>query len=261
MSATGDLEPRQLWLVRNVWTVGYFSVIAVMLASLVAAVAWVRGAMAVVAIASGLAIATMLALLVATTTARRWHRRRVEQRRREIGDRVPGDSPVAWISTETWRRGERDRHGLYSGAEDRRPCVDDAEVAVVEARDMELAPVVEPPGGALVSPPSTPDERAATLRDPPLAHSLWIHCPSWPACCDRLATLVGHECEIDEAFREVLRDAHFLHAEIRHGWALRSEEEVRASAATSYDEDALDEGHALFHCRHCGRVYVASYHP
>lgn len=256
------LGPGRLWLVRHVFGVGYACIVVGILSLVVAGVAWHRGA----AELAGAALATVgsagAAASLAISLARKWRARGEDELRRRVGDRDPGDSPVPWISTETWRRGQAwdPAHELLHGPPESQPCVEGPEVVPVGPDDREVAPVVRLTVRAPVPVTGTVGEQTAALRVAPLAGGWRVRSPSWPSCCDRLTVLVGHE-GVDAAFKDAVPRAHFLLAEIQRSWGVESEAKERELAARPYAKRALGAGHALFHCRACGRVYLGSFRP
>lgn len=250
----------QAWIARRAFMFGHATVVATVLGAVIVGALWVRGESSL-ALRLGLALGVVVAGLGTTfVLARRWFSAAVEELRARVGDRDRGPSPVPWISTETWRREQpwdAAYEVLYGREGEGRPAVDEPTVCVATDADRRDAPRVEP----TMDPPPFDDEPASVLSAAPLAVRLWVHGPAWPLCCERLATLVGFARGVDLAVREALPSAHFLRAEIAKEWGVSTPEAVEAEAARPYGRHELAQGHAVYHCRVCGCVYLGSYHP
>lgn len=267
------LDGHRLWVVRHVFELTYATFLLTVLGALVAGLAWHFGARSTAYAAISLAGTLVVGSVAIVFRAREWKRRGIAALRRDAAKRDPGDSPVPWISTSTWRRGHRWDPGreLLYGARARarararveRPCVEEASIVRVTPEDREAAPIVDEPLRASRLPvpdAGTPEQHEEALAAAPPSRELLVRAPSWPICCDRLATLVGH-AGVDAGFRAVLPRAHFLYEEARKGWGVKSDAAARERAGEEYGHRELDEGAALFHCRACGRVYLGSCHP
>ena len=212
-------------------------------------------------VCGAIAVIAFLAIGPLVWAAGRWKRRAQSELRERIGERDPGDSPVAWISTELWRRANRWDIEMESqlGAPDPMPSVDAAILVVTDAEDRARAPVIEIDNAEPIPASGSGAELEQQLRAPPLANSLLMHCPSWPVCCDRLATLIGYDL-VDDGFVEVLPRAYYVRAESEK-WGDGGEDAVMESSFEGGYDGFLPDGVAVYHCRQCGRVYLGSYHP
>jgi hypothetical protein len=253
----------RLFVIRSSFFVAYGCVIAGGAAAVGAAIAWHRGSTELaknVVLIVPLAVALMFTW---TRLAKRWHAQAADDLRRELGEsREPRESPVPWISSETWRRENawNPHYEVLYGDPAGGASVEEAQVFEADDHDRDAAPVVRVPDGTPVPRPGATGDLAAALASAPSARGLTLRSPSWPVCCERLAALVGHD-GVDGFARRSLPRAHFLYAEVRAGWGTGSDAEARARADEPYGKRSLDEGHALFHCRSCGRLYLGSYHP
>ena len=209
-----------------------------------------------------ISIVAFLAIAPGLWLAKRWRARALLALASSLGDLDPGDSPVPWISTKLWRQANRRslELELYMGTSAPTPCLDEVTAVVADDKDREAAPVVAVADEEPIPEPAPLDQLQAQLDDPPEGTGLFLHCVTWPVCCERLTTLVEEGCG-DGGLAGVLPLAHYLRAEIRAGWGTGDETKVERYAAEPYGKKELQDGVALFHCRACGRVYLGSYHP
>ncbi len=173
---------------------------------------------------------------------------------KKLGYRDPGDSPVAWISTETWRREES---WTNPDQEQRYPCIHTPEMVVVDATQCE-SPMTMAVSDSVATPPrGKPEEHLERLEDTPETYAFQLHSPRWPICCERLAVLVGYR-GVDAAFGEMIDRACFLPQD-RERWY---EGVVGTNSSDEkllpYGEEQLRNEDLLFHCHDCGTLYVSS---
>lgn len=179
----------------------------------------------------------------------------------------PTSSPVAWIADEVWSAWR------YWGS-DPLPAdfttIEFPDLFPADAADLERVPRCTVPLGVSVPPPGRFDELVQLLATTP--PSVGVRHPSWPMCCDRLATLINHQgdgvpLEAIEAETGPLDHA-FLVQDLRSNWNCRTEADLAeamrggyAEPLKSLREDGVVEGLVIFQCRSCGRVYVGGCHP
>ena len=178
----------------------------------------------------------------------------------------PPPSPVPWIADEVWQAWNA------GGVADASDCpIHEPTVMTVSDHDRRRAPALPRGLDEPVPPQANVDEMVLLLLSTPPSF-LGLHDPVWPRCCQRPATLVnsqgrGRVLNAIEA-RAGSLDRAYIEREIREGWGARTREELT---------DLLDKGFAvqlremrrrgaadgvnIFHCRACGKVYVASCHP
>lgn len=240
------------WLARRTFSIGYLAIVVLILGTIIAVAVAARPSLGSAKSVAFVAIAISGALMILRQFAVRWEKAAIRELINTVGVRDPGDSPVSWISDETWRRAERwnpEYEFHFPGPHEPRPCVSEPEPVEVNESDKQRAPIV--------SVDSTPAQEIETnleaLNDAPNANILWIHCPAWPVCCSCLTTIVGVG-DVDEAFKEILPKAHFLEHTV-------GSPNPAESASQPHGDEYLAEGAALFHCRKCSRVYLSSYHP
>lgn len=176
---------------------------------------------------------------------------------KKLGYSDPGDSPVPWISDETWRREESWAIPDY---DEKFPAVAEARPIVARSFDRDLAPKIATANGDDLPPEGDLDDHRAQLDAPPRARVFRIYEPFWPVCCRRLSSLVGH-LGMDEVFESVVEQTHHLRAEIESDWDIDADahpHRVDDLARQTYGDDLLHPGKALYHCGDCGSVYVAS---
>lgn len=176
-------------------------------------------------------------------------------------------SPVPWLSDVVWRQMNpqgflaRRQAGL-SG-----PVVRNPDVTEVSDDDRRRAPLMPAHGDC--SPEGDRDAQHARLLGTPGAGS--INSPVWPWCCRRLATLVSRHGGGDalariEAHAGAL-DRAYLDAELRSWGGPEADIEGYRKLGWSGVLEQMrsgehsGEGINVFHCRACGRVYVASSGP
>jgi hypothetical protein len=184
---------------------------------------------------------------------------------------APSRSPVPWLADPVWRRlnpaGYAARRAALVGPALGTAVVRPSVIPVTDD-DRDRAPVLPEPRGA-VPPAGTVDEQLRRLRDTP--GSGRIHSPVWPYCCERLATLIacqdgGERLAEIEASAGPL-DRAFLDGEL-DGWggpgadrAALERQGWSAVLAGMRDGTHTGQGIAIYCCRACGRVYVASCAP
>ena len=176
---------------------------------------------------------------------------------RKMGYRDPGDSPVPWISDETWRR---ENSWGVPDYEAEHPAVDGARPMLAVDFDRQIAPKIATSDNGQLAPTGSLEEQKERLDSPPASRALRIYSPIWPVCCNRLSTLVGHD-GVDEVFEAVIEQTHHLRAEVVADWDVDPENEphkVEGLVKRTYDDDQLQPGKGLYHCANCGSVYVAT---
>jgi hypothetical protein len=136
--------------------------------------------------------------------------------------------------------------------------------------DLERVRPAPVPHGAPLPSTGTLEEHLAQLASTPPASG--IEAPSWPICCDRVASLI-HEQGVGQDIVEIEShtgplDRAFVEAEVHEDWCPRDAVELREYLLVGYRDiledarrDGGTDGLILHQCRACGRVYVGSCHP
>lgn len=172
---------------------------------------------------------------------------------RQLGYRDPGDSPVPWISTETWRREESWTNPDQS---ERYRCIHTPELALVEAEHCERPLTVAHSEQLSIPPTGSPEEQLQRLEDPPKTYAFQLHSPRWPVCCRRLAVLVGYR-GVDAAFSDIVAEACLIPRDEGRWFDGVLGGEADSGEFPVYGEEQLRNEHLLFHCHDCGTVYVS----
>ena len=179
-------------------------------------------------------------------------------------------SPVAWVSDAVWSRWMWDRQ--FADLTNEQEWVTFPEPRIYPATEGDLVRVhpARVPQDARLPPPGSVEAHRRLLESTPPA--LGVQAPSWPVCCDRLATLIhdqGTGCKVNEIEAQTgPLDRAYLEQEVRNDWCTRTAAELEQALLLGY-RDELEcirrQGAAdgvIFHqCRACGRVYVGSCHP
>lgn len=178
----------------------------------------------------------------------------------------PVASPVAWISDEVWSAWQ------YWGADPvppEFPTIASPDLIPADAGDLDRVPRASIPPGVRVPPPGRVDELAQLLASTP--PSVGVRHPTWPVCCNRLATLINHDGDgvpLDRIECETGPLEHaFLAQDLRSNWDCRTDEQLADAMSSGYGEslralrEGAVEGLVIFQCRSCGRIYVAACHP
>ncbi len=171
----------------------------------------------------------------------------------ELGYRDPGDSPVPWISTETWRREES-----WTNPEQtqRYRCIHTPELVAVSAEKCRQPLRLAVPDHLATPPKGAPGEHLERLSQTPRTYAFQLHSPRWPVCCRRLTVLVGYR-GVDAAFFDMVDQACLIPRE-EEGWLDGvTGERAEVGEFSIYGDEQLRNQHLLYHCHDCGAVYVS----
>ena len=178
-------------------------------------------------------------------------RHRFVQLAHRLGYRDPGDSPVDWISDQTWRREES---WVNPELQQRFPCVTAPQLTRVSDDHRQLAPTLASPDDEPLAPEGDDREHLQQLEDPPDTRAFQIQAPQWPVCCRRLTVLVGYR-GVDREFEDVVDRVYRVDEQESEGW----KDLLTTEEPSPYGEKTLRDGLLLFYCRNCGGVYLSSH--
>lgn len=170
----------------------------------------------------------------------------------ELGYRDPGDSPVDWITDETWRREESWPSPDF---DDPIPCINAPDTIEVSDDDRQRAPTVATGETAKLPAEGGPDEQRDRLAEQsPETLAFHLYEPNWPVCCRRLTVLVGYR-GVDEEVSPVIPRTYQIDEDREEGWRAN----LDFSEPDVYGEETLRDGLLAFHCHDCGSVYLSSH--
>lgn len=174
---------------------------------------------------------------------------------RQLGYRDPGDSPVPWISTETWRREESwtnpDQTRRYQ-------CIHEPEAVSVDPELCDSPLTVAFADERSLPPKGGDDDHLQRLRQSPDTYAFQLHEPRWPICCRRLTVLVGYR-GVDASFSDQVADACLVERSSKDSWFDDGDDfEAPDIEYSVYGQEQLRNEHLLFHCHDCGTVYVSA---
>jgi hypothetical protein len=173
---------------------------------------------------------------------------------------VRSKSPVAWVSDVVWS------HWMDDPATPFRCPISEPKVMAATDSDRERARIARVSEGDM-APIAVFSSQESLLLGTPWAN-FGVFCPTWPVCCNRLATLFW-----DQGSGPLLQEIESSTGPLDKAYL---EGETRTSPATARREYELAlakvlasirlghpkfDGILLFQCRACWRVYVASCEP
>ena len=179
-------------------------------------------------------------------------RRRFVDLAKELGYRDPGDSPVPFISDETWRREESWVNPDYDKTHD---CIHDPELIEVGDEDRSRAPKVATTEQSVLPPKDSDTGHLERLQATPETSAFQLYSPMWPVCCRRLTVLVGYR-GVDEDVVDTVPEAYVLERD-------DSDDEFDVSTKIDdsepwpFGEETLRQDLLMFHCHDCGSVYLS----
>ncbi len=166
-------------------------------------------------------------------------------------------SPVLWISDMMW---SRLNPVIEEGKLNR--LVSEPMLVIVEDADKKRSTIWNPLSYAAADIGTL--EEIKTRLVATVGTSFGFQNTSWPICCNRPATVIDVE-EIRLNGMLEKQDIYFLEGEVKRDWNIKGEYidiliQESKKAMKDIRKNPID-GILCFHCRNCGRLYLASTHP